>query len=155
MKRVLFVCTANVCRSPVAAVLWSHAARRRGLNLAAASAGLWAVPGQSAHARMQAIAAGNSIDLSIHRARAFTRLEARTADFILAMDHGHVREILARAPELAGRVYLLGHWGEGELADPVRGEFADFVDAYEWMECAVESWMDCLAAPRGRVAAYA
>ena len=90
-------------------------------------------------------------DLAGHAATPFTGRLARRADLILVMESEHARAVVNAAPELAGRVMLLGHWGEGPVLDPVGRARTDYIDCLEQMECAMESWMDHLqqrSAPR-------
>jgi protein-tyrosine phosphatase len=151
MTTVLFVCTANVCRSPAAAELWLRVAKRSGQPAKALSAGVQARAGQAAHPVMVELLAGYGCNLTDHASRQFSARLARQADLILVMESVHQRSVVSFAPEMAGRVMLLGHWGEGPVHDPVGRSRADYVDCLEHMECAMESWLEHLqqrSAPR-------
>ncbi|RMB61884.1 dTDP-4-dehydrorhamnose 3,5-epimerase family protein [Tessaracoccus antarcticus] len=103
--RVLFVCTANICRSAYADVV----ARGTGITgIDFSSAGTHALVGQGIDPPMAA-QVGNRGDTSAHRARQLTRQMVGDADLILAMGVEHRRYILDEWPTLGRKVFLLGH----------------------------------------------
>lgn len=103
--RVLFVCTANICRSAYADVV----ARNAGLeNVAFASAGTHALVGQGIDPPMAAHITGDA-DPAAHQARQLTHQMVTDADLVLAMGVGHRRYILEEWPALGRKVFLLGH----------------------------------------------
>lgn len=156
MTTVLFLCTANICRSPAAEALWVRAARHAGVVSRATSAGVRARSGDAAHPVMTELLEAQGCHLSQHVSQPFTVSLARQADLVLVMEPWHLRYVVSRAPEIAGRVWLLGHWGEGPVVDPVGKHRDDYVDCIEQMECAMESWLDALRQrPAVRRVAYA
>ena len=141
---VLLVCTANICRSPVAAALWRESAGGRRRPLAAGSAGLEAEPGRAADGRVVELMALRGLDLSEHRAERFRIDLALEAELILVMEEAHQRRIHALAPALAGRVHLLGRWTVGEIPDPYRQEPNIYMECIELLENSVKSWLNRL-----------
>ena len=139
---VLFVCLANICRSPMAEVLWRAAAAGRRRPIAVASAGLEAEPGRAADATCIELMAVRGLDLSDHRATRFRVELAVDCELILVMEPAHVRRILALAPQLSGRVHLLGRWGPGAIADPYRREPEAYAECVELLENSVEAWLN-------------
>jgi len=123
MATVLFVCTGNLCRSPMAAaILRSRLARdpaRRGWRVL--SAGLWAEDGLEASSGAVMAMAERGLDLSGHRSRRVTGSVLQDADLILGMTHHHVEALRLAFPQAAGRVHLLA-----EMA----GESYDVTDPY-------------------------
>jgi protein-tyrosine phosphatase len=98
--RVLFVCTGNICRSPLAEALFAHEARQQGLDhrFLADSAGLegWHA-GDRADPRTLRVAEAHGVPVpSI--ARRFENRDFDRFDLILAMDRGHLAELRAQAP---------------------------------------------------------
>lgn len=90
-KRVVVVCTGNICRSPMAAgLLAHHLAGDLGPAIEVASAGANALQGYPAQEHAIEIMARIGIDISGHRARQLTREMARSADLILAMEMAHL-----------------------------------------------------------------
>jgi len=123
--RVVFVCTANMCRSPMAERLFAKRLEERGVaGIAVSSAGVFAFPGSPPSEGMRLEAAARGIDLSAHRARRFQALEIGPGDLVLVMEHAHRHELLEvhGVPEQAVR--LLGSFdptGPEEVEDPVAG----------------------------------
>jgi protein-tyrosine phosphatase len=98
-RRILFVCTGNICRSPTAEGVLRHLARLESMDLHIASAGLgdWHI-GQPPDERAQRHARGRGYDLSTQRARQVTARDFEDYDLILAMDRGHLRALQRMAP---------------------------------------------------------
>ena len=97
MYKVLFVCTGNTCRSPMAAAFFNFIARERRLSMCAVSAGLSvSTHGASGHAIEAAAEYG--VDLSGHRSRPLTPDLIDEVNLILAMTARHKREIGERFP---------------------------------------------------------
>ncbi len=121
-KSILFVCTGNTCRSPMAEFLFRH---RLGRDAAwqALSAGVIAVPDCPASQEAHEVLDELGIDASEHRSRPLSPELVEQATLIAAMTQGHRNELLARFPEVADKVRLLTEFGTGgdmqEIADPV------------------------------------
>ena len=144
----LLVCAANVCRSPTAEGLWRAAAVRRGVIRPVASAGLQGLPGRHAHPVCVEVLAERGIDIGEHRSQRFRPDLWVRYDLILAMEPAQVRYIESIAPVLAGRVQLLGRWGEGSIADPIGGDRAVFERSVALIEGAIDHWLDRLTGLR-------
>ena len=132
MKRVLFVCAGNICRSPVAEAVVRVEFARAGIDVAVASAGTgpWHV-GKPADTRAQASALARGYDLSNHRARRVSADDFGQFDLLLAMDRENLADLSARCPgEYAGRLGLFlpyaGVDAPQEVPDPYYGGPEDF-----------------------------
>jgi protein-tyrosine-phosphatase len=125
-KRVVLVCTGNICRSPLAEALLRAALHERGVaDVAVSSAGTGAWDGAPASEGAYLVGLERGLDLSGHRARLLTREVVDQADLILTMARHH----RARVQELGGegRVHVLGEYAgrspdEGEVSDPFGGD---------------------------------
>jgi len=95
IRRLVFVCHGNICRSAYAEAL-AHEA-----GMAAISFGLSTATGKPAHPPLAALAAMRGHDLSAHRATAQEEYEPREGDLLLAMETRHLR-VLARHPRFGG-----------------------------------------------------
>lgn len=145
----LMVCTANVCRSPAAEILWRAETIRRGVIAPVSSAGVQAMPGSPMHDWFIDRVSAESLDGEAHRSRRLTRAMALKHELILVMERRHQRYLLDLAPELAGRVHLLGRWTVGEIADPIDRAAAVFEHAYAELNAAVTTWLDRLCRQPG------
>lgn len=123
MPSVLFVCSANQLRSPLAEVLFRDQVHRRGVSAEwqVGSAGVWAVEGSPAAGAALRMAAARGLDLSTHKARPVTEALLRAADLVLVMEQGHQDALQKRFPALSERVHRLTSMaGEaGGVEDPI------------------------------------
>ena len=142
MQRVLFVCTGNTCRSPMAEAIFNRLVKERGIEgIRGFSAGTRASRGM--HATIQAIAAARNhgLDIRRHRARLLTESAARGADLILTMTGRHWYDATELAP--ADKVAKLTSFGrdgkEGQdIADPFGGSVELYDDVYRELETEIE-----------------
>lgn len=139
---VLFVCHANLCRSPLAEGVFADRVRARGLvdRFLVDSAGCWADDGQRPHPHSIEVAARHGIDLTAQRSRGVLPDDLHRFDHILAMDRANLDD-LQRLCRIAGpvqagkaKIRLFRHvvdpradGAAADVADPVRHG----VDAYE------------------------
>lgn len=142
---VLFVCTGNTCRSPLAEVLAREATAQamgttadrvlaRGLWFA--SAGTAAVPGIAASDGSRAAAAELGLDLENHQSQPITPALWHNAHRIYCLSDNHRQALLAEAPEVADRVALLRPDGL-DIADPFGGELIDYRRARDEIRAAI------------------
>lgn len=113
--RILFVCTGNTCRSPMAEGIFRKLAREREINIEVSSAGVAAMEGVpiSRHAE------GVLKDLGIHDSITSTPLHAELiewADLILTLTQGHKRQAIAAFPEKADKIFTLKEYVEEDEA---------------------------------------
>lgn len=119
---ILFVCTGNTCRSPMAEHLF-RARAGTGSEWRAESAGLAAAVGAPASEGAIAALQELGLDARNHRSQPVTRAAVDRAALILAMTSAHARELIRRFPEAAGRVRLLDSFGTDDggrdIDDPI------------------------------------
>ena len=128
MKRILFVCTGNSCRSVMAEGLLRHLLKQAGIETVhVESAGVFAIDGMSPTRETLQVLQGVGVDCAGHRARLLTTQMIEQADIIFAMERLHVEQILRRAPGAKGKVFLLKTYGlpkeeagmTPEIPDPI------------------------------------
>jgi len=109
MKTILFVCTGNLCRSPMAAGLMRQRLAVAGLDgqVQVRSAGIWAMAGRPASEGAIQVMAEHGIDISQHRACELDVTDVAQADLILVMEEAHRRSIFHLAPQHLQKVFLL------------------------------------------------
>lgn len=101
MKTVLFVCTGNTCRSPMAACLFNDLARRSGQKMRALSAGIGAVDGLPASQGARRAMARRGLSLEGHASQELTEDLLQKADLVVGMTNCHlalVRAMGAKSP---------------------------------------------------------
>src|SRR5467141_1180910 len=147
-QHVLFVCTGNICRSPLASSLLERALKERGLDLTVSSAGTGAWDGAPASEGAYLVGLERGLDLSGHRARLLTRELVEEAGLILTRARHH----RARVDELGGegRVFVLGEYGgregdEAEVSDPFGGNLEVYRDTCVELEALVAATAERLA----------
>ena len=131
--RVLFICTGNTCRSPLAvgALLRDLGSERERVEVTSAGVAAW--EGQPATEASVEVAAADGIDLRSHRSRRVSPQIVRAADLILVMERAHLASVLALGAD-PERTHVLSEWPEpGDPALPVSDPFGASREAYE--EC--------------------
>lgn len=140
IRNILFVCTGNICRSPFADDLLKRFVAQKGFeDIVADSAGLLALPGNSATHLAQRVAAEYGVDLSDHKAKSVSKDLIAWSDIVLVMEKSHEQALLAAFPEAAGKIFLLRHFARygsrrRGIADPYGLEY----DAYRFCFLDIE-----------------
>ncbi|MFF4447363.1 low molecular weight protein-tyrosine-phosphatase [Streptomyces sp. NPDC001502] len=156
MYRVCFVCTGNICRSPMAESVFRAHVAADGLSTVvevdSAGTGGWH-EGDGADPRTIAVleAAGYRQD---HRARRFRASWFARLDLVIALDAGHLRDLraLAPTPQDAAKVRLLRSYdpaasaAETDVPDPYYGPLDGFEECLELVEAASPGLLDTVRA---------
>lgn len=125
-RQLLFVCSGNTCRSPLAEALARRLVAARGLDVALSSAGTGAIDGAPASDGSLLVGLEREVDLSSHRARLLTRALVDEADLVLCMATHHVERVRDLGGD--GKAFLLTDYAAGRpigraINDPFGGAF--------------------------------
>ncbi|MBW2449236.1 MAG: low molecular weight protein arginine phosphatase [Deltaproteobacteria bacterium] len=147
---ILFVCIGNICRSPFAQGLFTKLMRQEGhKGFHAESAGLLALPGNSATFLAQKVADEYGVDLAGHEAKRLSQELVDASGLILVMEKSHKDEVLSDFPEVADKTFLLrrfarfGSRNRG-IADPYGLQYDAYRFCYLDIEDAVLGLVDYL-----------
>ncbi len=143
--KLLFVCTGNICRSPLAEAVARHyweQAERHEPSLFIDSAGTHGYHiGDSPDPRTLKVARQNGVRTDGIRARKIALTDFDEFDLILAMDNGHYRHLQAiAAPQFHPKIHLFLDYagqGAGDVADPYYGDFRDFEEMHRVIDSAI------------------
>ena len=105
--RILFVCTANICRSVMAEAILTHLLGDQRKSVKVDSAGIDALIGQSPDEFTQQVTSSHGLDVSTHQARQLTQETLEQSDLVLCLAENHRRSILSAYPRSASKVFLL------------------------------------------------
>lgn len=130
MPSILIVCTANICRSPMAEALLRRRLQDAGLSREwqVGSAGTWAQEGIPASETGVLVLSKRGLDISRHRSRVVRPHLMREADLVLTMTAGHAEALQAEFPQERGKVFLLSEMAgpSYDIQDPYGGSLKDF-----------------------------
>lgn len=141
-KRLLFVCTGNTCRSPMAEAILNSRGNGR---LLAKSAGLFAESGSPANEKSIVTAKAHGLSLDSHRAQNLSAALLDEADLVLCMTKTNAKLLCSRFPEYSEKVFTLAEYAGkftgkslSDVADPYGGSLSDYEAAYRQLESYIE-----------------
>ena len=147
--RILFVCSGNTCRSPLAEAIARRILADSGKeNVIVESAGTQAWQGAPASDEAILIGVERNLDLSGHRSRRLTPEMVEASDLVLVMSPEHLAQV--REMDSTANAYLLGGFGsEGggrAIADPFGGDLEDYRETADVLEKELTEILDRIKA---------
>jgi protein-tyrosine phosphatase len=136
MKKILFICTGNICRSPTAEGVMRHLAEKMNIPVQVESAGTHDYHvGDAPDRRAQQHARNRGYEIGEQRARQLRKRDFEQFDLLVAMDRGHLEIMQAHCPpQHQGKLRMLvdGH----DVPDPYYGGVEGFEQVLDMVEAA-------------------
>ena len=123
MEQIIFICTGNTCRSPMAEGLFRAHNGEEKTGLTAASAGLYTENGLPASANAVAAAGERGADISAHRSQQLTAEMAENAKYLVCMTGAHYDRLCELFPDCADKIFTLL---PEDISDPFGGDLATY-----------------------------
>ncbi|MCQ4923168.1 low molecular weight protein arginine phosphatase [Tissierella carlieri] len=142
---VLFVCTGNTCRSPMAEGILKSIAKEKKLSLEVKSAGISVFDGDNASKNSIEAMRKIGIDISKHKARQLHRDLVDEADLILTMSRSHKEIIISNFPTAKDKICTLLEYVykiDKDIADPYGGNLLLYEHTREEIYKAIEKIID-------------
>ena len=142
MDKIIFICTGNTCRSPMAEGLFRAHGGEEKTGLTAASAGLFTQDGMPASQNAVAAAAELGADITAHRSRMLTPELARDAHYLVCMTGAHYDRLCELFPDCADKVFTLT---QRDISDPFGGDLETYRRAAAEIDAGVRSIIERLS----------
>lgn len=130
MNKLLFVCTGNTCRSPMAEGLLKKMAMNENKSLDIYSAGIYANAGSGASEKAVVACAENGVDISKHISKGVSLKLLNDVDLILTMTTAHKQLLIQNVPQVKYKVHTLKEYNGNSQSLDVGDPFGQNLEIY-------------------------
>lgn len=139
-KSVLFVCTANITRSPAAEALFRQMVSKISEGWVVSSAGVSAMNGAAPHLNIAYVMRENGIPIYKHKSKPVTRKLLKKFQWVVVMENKHREAILKLDPSMEGRIFIFRELStdlsneEADMPDPTGKEGEDYLGLIQTLQ---------------------
>ncbi len=152
MYNVLFVCTANICRTPMAEYQLAHLIDQERLSalISVSSCGTWAEKNIPAAKFSQQVCADHGLDISAHRSQPISSHLMNASDLVLCMAEQHKLDIRLVFPHFAEKIFTLKEFAatppiaSASISDPYGKRISEYEKTYDIIGAEIQRMLPTL-----------
>ena len=145
LQRIAFICSGNICRSPMAAVLAPPILEEASIDHRIISAGTLHIQGRKAASNAITAVAELGLELDSHRSQGASVPLLRFADHLVVMAPKHERYLLEADPQLAPKIVRMWEWADDPsmemIPDPVGHDLEVFRGSRDLIKRCLQNWI--------------